>query len=107
MKNATFCIGEKKILDSINMTARQGQHIAIVGTVGSGKSRYFKSSRIYLSPVPNTDTNHFTSLMNAILGEIGLNSGKMKVGGKIAYVSQEAWIQQASGILNHKALSRR
>ncbi len=44
MKNATFCIGEKKILDSINMTASQGQHIAIVGTVGSGKSRYLQEN---------------------------------------------------------------
>ncbi len=35
--------------------------------------------------------------MNAILGEMGLSSGKIKVGGRIAYVSQEAWIQQASG----------
>lgn len=47
---------------------------AIVGTVGAGKS----------------------SLVYAILGEMNKLNGKVNTSGKIAYVSQQAWIQNAT-----------
>ncbi|CAD1468702.1 unnamed protein product, partial [Heterotrigona itama] len=52
----------------------QGQLIAVVGTVGSGKS----------------------SLLSALLGEMDKISGRVNTKGSIAYVSQQAWIQNAS-----------
>ena len=54
----------------------QGQLIAIVGVVGSGKS----------------------SLLNAILNEMELISGRVNIKSNksIAYCSQLAWIQNAS-----------
>lgn len=61
---------------------------AIVGTVGSGKS----------------------SLISALLGEMDKLSGYVNTAGKIAYVSQQAWIQNATlqdNILFGKPLDRK
>uniref|UniRef100_M1A887 ABC-type xenobiotic transporter n=1 Tax=Solanum tuberosum TaxID=4113 RepID=M1A887_SOLTU len=58
-------------LRNINLEVRSGQKIAICGEVGSGKS----------------------TLMAAILGEVPSIQGTVQVYGKIAYVSQSAWIQ--------------
>ena len=67
---------QKLILENINFKVNQGQLIAIVGVVGSGKS----------------------SLLNAILNEMELISGRVniKANKSIAYCSQLAWIQNAS-----------
>ncbi|KAL3373835.1 hypothetical protein AABB24_005688 [Solanum stoloniferum] len=58
-------------LRNINLEVRSGQKIAICGEVGSGKS----------------------TLMAAILVEVPSIQGTVQVYGKIAYVSQSAWIQ--------------
>ncbi|XP_053376881.1 multidrug resistance-associated protein 1-like [Mercenaria mercenaria] len=58
-------------LQNINMTVPKGSLVAVVGTVGSGKS----------------------SLLSAILGEIEKDAGDVNVHGTIAYVPQQAWIQ--------------
>ncbi|KAL6064447.1 Canalicular multispecific organic anion transporter 1, variant 2 [Balamuthia mandrillaris] len=74
LKNATFEVNGKTILKNISLTVKKRMHVAVVGSVGSGK----------------------TSLLSAVLGELKLKQGKVKVGGEIAYVSQEAWIQQTT-----------
>ena len=62
-------------LKNLNLEVKQGELIAIVGEVGSGKS----------------------SLLSAILGEMyKLNNGTFNVNGSSAYVSQQAWIQNAT-----------
>ncbi|RCN46028.1 ABC transporter, ATP-binding protein [Ancylostoma caninum] len=58
-------------LKNINLSVKRGQLVAIVGKVGSGKS----------------------SLLQAILGEMNKVSGTVNVCGSIAYVPQQAWIQ--------------
>ncbi|EYC24578.1 hypothetical protein Y032_0013g1981 [Ancylostoma ceylanicum] len=58
-------------LKNINLSVKRGQLVAIVGKVGSGKS----------------------SLLQAILGEMNKVSGSVNVCGSIAYVPQQAWIQ--------------
>ncbi|XP_076628337.1 multidrug-Resistance like Protein 1 isoform X1 [Colletes latitarsis] len=65
---------EKPTLKNINIQIEQGQLVAVVGTVGSGKS----------------------SLIAAFLGEMDRISGRVNTKGSIAYVSQQAWIQNAS-----------
>ncbi|XP_076227008.1 multidrug-Resistance like Protein 1 isoform X3 [Nomia melanderi] len=65
---------DKPTLRNINVKVDQGQLVAVVGTVGSGKS----------------------SLISALLGEMDKISGKVNTKGSIAYVSQQAWIQNAS-----------
>ncbi|XP_078036751.1 multidrug-Resistance like Protein 1 isoform X5 [Augochlora pura] len=65
---------EKPTLRNINLQVEQGQLVAVVGTVGSGKS----------------------SLISALLGEMDKISGRVNTKGSIAYVSQQAWIQNAS-----------
>lgn len=89
--NGTFCWDseeiERPILRNINLHVEQGQLVAIVGTVGSGKS----------------------SLLSALLGEMDKISGKVNTKGSIAYVSQQAWIQNATlqdNILFGKALNK-
>nr|XP_034174731.1 multidrug resistance-associated protein 1 isoform X3 [Osmia lignaria] len=78
IENGTFAWDpeniEKPTLRNINLQVEQGQLIAVVGTVGSGKS----------------------SLISALLGEMEKISGRVNTKGSIAYVSQQAWIQNAS-----------
>lgn len=61
-------------LSNINFQALSGSLSAIIGPVGSGKS----------------------SIFHVLLGELPLSEGQLKVSGKIAYVSQEAWIFASS-----------
>jgi ATP-binding cassette, subfamily C (CFTR/MRP), member 1 len=61
-------------LRNISLRVEHNQLVAIVGTVGSGKS----------------------SLLSALLGEMEKMSGRANTNGKIAYVSQQAWIQNAT-----------
>ncbi|KAG5679349.1 hypothetical protein PVAND_008920 [Polypedilum vanderplanki] len=68
--------GEASDLTLSNINLRILPHTvnAIIGRVGSGKS----------------------SLVQAILGELSINSGKIEVNGKISFASQEAWLFSSS-----------
>ncbi|KAJ0602528.1 putative ABC-type xenobiotic transporter [Helianthus annuus] len=61
----------KPTLTGVNFEIPTGEKVAICGEVGSGKS----------------------TLISAILGEVPNIKGTIEVYGKIAYVSQTAWIQ--------------
>uniref|UniRef100_H3HE07 Uncharacterized protein n=1 Tax=Phytophthora ramorum TaxID=164328 RepID=H3HE07_PHYRM len=61
-------------LEGVNLEIDAGSLVMIVGTVGSGKS----------------------SLLNALLGEMILVDGTVDVCGGLSYVSQEAWIRNAT-----------
>ncbi|XP_044468531.1 ABC transporter C family member 10-like [Mangifera indica] len=77
IKSANFTWEEnflKPTLRNISLVARPGEKVAICGEVGSGKS----------------------TLLAAILGEVPNIEGTIQVYGKIAYVSQTAWIQTGS-----------
>ncbi|XP_069159719.1 multidrug resistance-associated protein 1 [Procambarus clarkii] len=78
IKNGTFAWGggeeESPALRDIDFTAPEGALVAVVGTVGAGKS----------------------SLCSAILGEMDKLSGTVNVKGSVAYVAQQAWIQNTS-----------
>jgi ABC-type hemin transport system ATPase subunit len=52
-----------------------GELVCVVGRVGSGKS----------------------SLVQALLGEMEREGGRVAAGGRIAYAAQQAWIINASG----------
>ncbi|ESN92614.1 hypothetical protein HELRODRAFT_95925 [Helobdella robusta] len=74
IKDGSFSWGDetlKPTLNNINMKVKHGQLVAIVGPVGSGKS----------------------TLLSAILGETQKLSGSVNVNEKMAYVAQQAWIQ--------------
>ncbi|XP_063304600.1 multidrug resistance-associated protein 1-like [Pelobates fuscus] len=60
-------------LKNLNMKIPEGSLVAVVGQVGSGKS----------------------SLLSAILGEMSKLEGTIQRKGSVAYVSQQAWIQNA------------
>ncbi|XP_058820090.1 multidrug resistance-associated protein 1-like [Topomyia yanbarensis] len=75
IKDGTFSWGdETPTLKSIHLSLRKGQLSAVVGTVGTGKS----------------------SLISALLGEMEKLNGSVNTDGSIAYVSQQAWIQNAT-----------
>eukprot|EP00026_Physarum_polycephalum_P000551 Phypoly_transcript_00552.p1 GENE.Phypoly_transcript_00552~~Phypoly_transcript_00552.p1 ORF type:complete len:1441 (-),score=206.09 Phypoly_transcript_00552:79-4401(-) len=65
---------ERETLENISLSVKKGELVAVVGTVGSGKS----------------------SLLAALLGEINKTSGRVFVNGSIAYVPQQAWMQNTS-----------
>jgi ATP-binding cassette, subfamily C (CFTR/MRP), member 1 len=65
---------EVPTLNNINMTVKRGNLSAVVGPVGCGK----------------------TSLISALLGEMEKVRGSVNVDGTIAYVPQQAWIQNAT-----------
>ncbi len=66
--------GDEKVLKNININVSRGSLTACVGPVGSGKS----------------------SLISAFLGEMEKLTGKVNIDGRIAYVPQQAWIQNAT-----------
>ncbi|CAG7718432.1 unnamed protein product, partial [Allacma fusca] len=77
VKDGTFSWDETigtPALRNINLNIKKGSLVAVVGSVGSGKS----------------------SLLSAILGEMEKLSGSVNTTGSIAYVSQQAWIQNAT-----------
>ena len=62
-------------LMDVSFRVKKGQLIAVVGSVGSGKS----------------------SLLSGLLGEMQLQQGKVRVCGKIAYCDQRPWIMNTTG----------
>ena len=75
IKDGSFSWNEdaerENTLEDININIKKGSLVAVVGTVGSGKS----------------------SLISAILGDMNKMNGSVNVSGQIAYVPQQAWIQ--------------
>ncbi|KAF0684701.1 hypothetical protein As57867_023264, partial [Aphanomyces stellatus] len=61
----------KPLFEDVNLTIKQGEFVVVHGTVGEGKS----------------------SLCAALLGEMDKYKGSIFVGGRVAYYSQQAWIQ--------------
>ena len=76
IKNASFRWGKDcpTVLDNISLTVNRHKLIAIVGQVGAGKS----------------------SLLSSILGDLEKLSGYINISGSVAYVPQQAWIQNSS-----------
>ncbi|KAF7272715.1 hypothetical protein GWI33_014527 [Rhynchophorus ferrugineus] len=72
--SATFSWGEEPVLKNIDVAVAKNSLTAVVGAVGSGKS----------------------SLVSAFLGEMDKLSGRVNNWGSIAYVPQQAWIQNAT-----------
>ena len=73
IEKATLCWDKDAVLKNINLSVEKGSLVAIIGSVGSGKS----------------------SLLLSILGELYLNQGKIQIdkNKSFAYVPQQAWIQ--------------
>ncbi|KAK7026477.1 Canalicular multispecific organic anion transporter 1 [Halocaridina rubra] len=61
-------------LKNVDISVGHGNLVAVVGSVGSGKS----------------------SLISSILGEMQNEAGRVVVNGNVAYVSQQAWLQNAT-----------
>ena len=68
----------KLTLNDICLEIKRAQLVGIVGHVGSGK----------------------TSLLQVILGELPIQSGKMQATGNISFASQEPWVRKKSKNLN-------
>lgn len=75
IEDGTFGWGnDEPTLKNIDLQVEKGGLVAVVGTVGAGKS----------------------SIISALLGEMDRISGYVNTTGTIAYVSQQAWIQNAT-----------
>lgn len=61
-------------LNNVNLKVQPGTLVAIIGPVGAGKS----------------------SLLQAILGELAIESGSVDINGVVSYASQEPWLFSAS-----------
>ncbi|CAK1540433.1 unnamed protein product [Leptosia nina] len=89
IENGHFSWGDasEPILKNINLQVPRGHLVAVVGAVGCGKS----------------------SLLSALLGEMNKISGRINTYGSVAYVPQQAWIQNATlqdNILFGKSLDK-
>ncbi|XP_071454835.1 multidrug resistance-associated protein 1-like [Hetaerina americana] len=75
IENGSFSWGENEcvLLKNIDLSVRKGELVAVIGSVGAGKS----------------------SLLSALLGEMDKIAGRVNTKGTIAYVPQQAWIQNA------------
>ncbi|XP_029432269.1 multidrug resistance-associated protein 1 isoform X5 [Rhinatrema bivittatum] len=76
VKNGTFAWSKESspCLKSINLSVPKGCLLAIVGQVGAGKS----------------------SLLSSLIGEMEKLDGYVSLKGSVAYVPQQAWIQNAT-----------
>eukprot|EP00095_Tigriopus_kingsejongensis_P010546 maker-scaffold349_size200065-snap-gene-1.33 protein:Tk10546 transcript:maker-scaffold349_size200065-snap-gene-1.33-mRNA-1 annotation:"multidrug resistance-associated protein 1 isoform x1" len=76
VKKANFAWDKQAepVLRNINVSVKEGELVAVVGTVGSGKS----------------------SLLSAFLGEMERLGGQVNARGTVAYVPQQAWMKNAS-----------
>jgi ATP-binding cassette subfamily C (CFTR/MRP) protein 1 len=76
IENGTFAWskGQNPILKNISLQIKKNKLVAVVGQVGSGKS----------------------SLLSAILGDMEKTKGSINTDGSIAYVPQQAWIQNST-----------
>ncbi|KAM8876676.1 ATP-binding cassette sub-family C member 3 isoform 1-T1 [Synchiropus picturatus] len=70
----TWSKDDSPVLHNVNLMVPRGSLLAVVGHVGSGKS----------------------SLISALLGEMEKLEGDVSVRGSVAYVPQQAWIQNAT-----------
>ncbi|KAM3591495.1 uncharacterized protein V6R79_002723 [Siganus canaliculatus] len=70
----TWAKEDSPVLHNINLLVPQGSLLAVVGHVGCGKS----------------------SLISALLGEMEKLEGDVSIRGSVAYVPQQAWIQNAT-----------
>ncbi|CAN9508890.1 unnamed protein product [Ophioblennius macclurei] len=70
----TWAKEDPPVLHGINVMVPQGSLLAVVGHVGCGKS----------------------SLISALLGEMEKLEGDISIRGSVAYVPQQAWIQNAT-----------
>ncbi|XP_006872028.1 PREDICTED: multidrug resistance-associated protein 6 [Chrysochloris asiatica] len=80
VRHGTFAWSQESppCLQRINLTVPQGSLLAVIGPVGAGKS----------------------SLLSALLGELSKVEGAVSTKGPVAYVPQEAWLQNASVVEN-------
>ncbi|XP_037671061.1 multidrug resistance-associated protein 6 isoform X3 [Choloepus didactylus] len=80
VRDGTFAWAQKSppCLQRINLAVPQGCLLAVIGPVGAGKS----------------------SLLSALLGELAKVEGSVSLRGPVAYVPQEAWVQNASVLEN-------
>ena len=75
LENCTFCYENKEILKNISLNVKEGEFLAVIGAVGSGKS----------------------SLLMGLMGEIVLKTGKISMNANVSYApSQDAWLLNAS-----------
>lgn len=75
IEDGAFSWGDDEVcIKNINLIAKKGSLVALVGAVGCGKS----------------------SVISAILGEMDKLKGNVNTVGKIAYVPQQAWIRNCT-----------
>ena len=84
--------GKLPTLSGISLSVHSGQLVAIVGKVGSGKSSLLMALL----------GNYFLILCTFLtkLGEMDRVRGKVGVYGRVAYVSQQSWIQNQTVLKN-------
>lgn len=79
-ENVSFSYGEKKVLDNVSFTLKRGEHLAVAGHSGGGKSTLIKLMEGFYSPVEGAISYY---------GEPGVKMSKADIRKLFAYVPQE------------------
>jgi ATP-binding cassette, subfamily C (CFTR/MRP), member 1 len=83
--------GKEPILQDINLTAKKGELIAVLGQVGAGKVGFPSVFFSALEECLSARSTFQSSLLSAIIGAMRRTEGKIGVYGTIAYVPQSPW----------------
>lgn len=93
IKDGEVSAPEAPALCNVNMEVNPGEMVAVMGSVGSGKSALIKALLGELAPVPRMVVDR-TAMDSG--SDSGIDRPSVTMHGKVAYCSQEAWLPKGS-----------
>lgn len=94
-KDGRISSPDSPALCNVNLKVSPGEVVAVVGSVGSGKSALLQAMLGELAPVPRMVVDSGGNQRDVEAGEL-IDRPSVKAYGNIAYCSQEAWIPKGT-----------
>jgi ABC-type multidrug transport system fused ATPase/permease subunit len=94
-KDGQLSSPDSPALCNVNLKVNPGEVVAVVGSVGSGKSALLQALLGELAPVPRMVVDSSGNPRDVEAGEL-IDRPSVSAYGNVAYCSQEAWIQKGT-----------